>query len=166
MLVRAVLAGCVASLAFGHADSARAQALGNYAGTQANGASINFTVATDSSNGDPEITSFGLGIAGTCTGNTTVNTGIGVGFATDIVADKAHLLFDGNQTYFTAAVTFAPGGNTASGTITTYTVIFAPKPSGHPTKALFCHTGAQTFTVSLSSAAAVSLPAGMAVVHR
>ncbi len=117
-------------------------------------------MTTDAITSKPEITALGLGIVGSCTGNTTIDTGVGVGASQDVVGKKAKVVFDGDQFYFTMSVAFDTAHDTASGTVTTYAAIFVPPASGHPTKAAFCHTGAQTFTATLGAAGALVLPPG------
>jgi hypothetical protein len=131
------------------AGTARAQAVGSYAGTQQNGQDINFTVTTDTNTGNPEITAVGFGIAATCTNGSTVNTGLGTGASTDIVDGKATIKFDNYEYYFVLAVKFG-AGNTATGSLTVDLAALVAS-SGPPKKAVLCRTGKQSFTASLSS---------------
>ena len=159
MFIRSLFAAAVLPLAF--ASAAQAQALGNYRGTQANGAYISMTLSKDMKTGLPEITDMSLEIKGTCKPSGTVDTGWGVGLQVDVKNNKASFTFGAGYPYLyvTASMTFS--GNSVAGTITSYTPVFTPVAIGHPTAAQFCTAAQQSFKMTYSGANALpDLPAG------
>lgn len=126
---------------------AGAQSVGSYAGTQANGQSINFTVSTNSTNGNPEITSVGFGIVATCSNGSTITTGIGTGASTDVVNGKATVTLSAYNIYYVLSLRFL-ASNSATGAITAEIPALASS-LGAPKKALLCKTGKQTLSATL-----------------
>lgn len=152
MFVRTIAAALLLS------GAALAQANGNYSGTEANGAGISMTVATDTTTGLPEITGFSVGITGNCKPSGMVSTSWGFGPNVDIVNNKAKVAL--NFIYDDSQVSLAFGANnTVSGTVQSVTPILLAVTKGFPRRALFCFSPKQSFTMTYQGAAAVRMPA-------
>lgn len=141
-------------LAAALATPAAAQVAGTYAGTSADGVGINFTVGTDSSNGDLALTGAGIGFSAPCKNSTYVlNTGWGFGLTADIVNRKVKYVAIDNYFVFTFNLTFSADGQSATGEITSVSPTVTPV-SNKPKKALFCELPKQGMTLTLQPASA------------
>ena len=146
LVVAALIAGASLSIC----TNACAQTAGTYTGSQANGANLSVTVGTDPNNGSLAITALGVGIIGSCTpGTTTVNTGWGLGLTQDLTGSSAKVTYSFD--YFYTQLTLNFSGNTVTGTVTSYTPIFAAVNSGRPKKAVFCTSPKQSFSATLGA---------------
>ena len=127
-----------------------AQTAGTYTGSQANGANLSVTVGTDPNNGALAITGLGVGIIGSCKpGTTTANTGWGLGLTQDLTGPSAKVVYSFDYFYTELSLKFS--GNTVTGTVTSYTPIFATVDSGRPKKAVFCTSPKQSFSATLGA---------------
>lgn len=156
MLIRTLtLAGAACTLL---ASAASAQALGNYSGTQANGAGISMTVTTDSATGKPEITSFGVSITANCKPSGSINTGWGIGPNVDFSSTgTAKFVFGNGYPYLYLNVALSvDANNNVTGTITEATPSFASYTT-KPSRAIFCSVPKQSFTMSYTGAAAARI---------
>ena len=155
-------AGIIACASLPVCHQASAQTAGTYSGMQANGANLSVTVGTDPNNGALAITALGVGIIGSCKpGTTTANTGWGLGLNQDLTGSSAKVIYSFD--YFYTELTLKFSGNTVSGTVTSYTPIFADVNSGRPKKAVFCTSPKQTFSATLGAPQArTGAPKGVA----
>ncbi len=157
MFIRTIVAASGVALAF--AGAAQAQALGNYSGTQANGAGISMTVATDTTTGSPEITGFGVSITGNCRPSGSINTGWGIGPNVDFAHGKARFVFGNGYPYlFLNVVLSVDSSNNVTGTIVESTPSFAAYTK-FPKKAIFCSVPKQSFTMTYQGMNAIKMPA-------
>jgi hypothetical protein len=137
------------------ATSAGAQEVGLYAGTSADGQSLTFEVGNDTSTGYLALTSAGIGFSAPCkNSNVVFSTGWGIGLMQDIIDGKTGK-FSATDNYFTfdLKLEFAKDGQTATGTITTYSPTLDPVGS-KPTKALLCESPEQALTLTLQATGA------------
>jgi len=147
-----------ALLAAALATPAAAQEAGVYAGTSADGVGIQFTVGTDSGNGDLALTSAGIGFSAPCKNSTYVlNTGWGFGLTADIVNRKVKYVAIDNYFVFTFSLDFSADGQTATGTIISVSPTLSPV-SNKPKKALICTSPKQTLSLTLQPASAKVSP--------
>ncbi len=155
-----VVVAAAASTAIHH--PAHAQTAGTYSGTQANGANLSVTVGMDPNNGALAITALNVGIIGDCNpGTTTVNTSWGLGLNQDLTGRSAKVVYSFNYLYTEVSLKFS--GSSVTGTVTSYTPIFASVDSGRPKKAVFCTSPKQSFTATLGAPQAAShTPRGIA----
>jgi hypothetical protein len=138
-----------ALLAAALATPAAAQVAGVYTGTAADGSGITFTVSTDPNNNDLALTSAGIGFSAPCKNSTYVfNNGWGFGLTADIVNRKVTYQAIDNYFVFDFSLTFASDGQTATGTITSYSPTLTAL-TDKPTKALFCVSPKQTLSLTL-----------------
>ena len=151
----AVAAGLLAAACL--ANAASAQEAGTYSGTAADGSTISFVVATDTATGKLQITAFNFGFADTCSpGAFAFNSGWGLpGQSVDLKGAKTVYKFDFPYVDVTATIDFS--GSSASGTITNVTpTLVAPAVSGAMSrKAAFCHSAKQSYTATVTAAAAI-----------
>jgi hypothetical protein len=146
-------------LAAALATPAAAQEAGIYAGTSADGVGIQFTVSTDPNTGDLALTSAGIGFSAPCKNSTDVlNTGWGFGLTADIVNSKVTYEAIDNYFVFDFSLTFSSDGQTATGTITSYSPTVTPL-TDKPKKALFCVSPKQTMSLTLQPPTARVSPA-------
>lgn len=138
--------------------AAHAQALGNYSGTLANGASISMTLTADPTTGAPQVTSMGISIQGNCKPSGTVNEGWGWNPGVDFIKGKLSYSTDTGYAYFYVKLTGTASGSTISGTISESTPIFAPWTK-QPKSALFCSSGPQAYTLTYQGTTAAARPA-------
>ncbi len=146
--------GAAAIIAAVLATPAAAQEVGTYTGTSADGQSLTFVVGNDTATGYLALTSAGISFSAPCRNSTVVfNSGWGLEFTQDII-DRKTGRFSETDNYFTfdLRLVFALDGQTATGTITTYSPTLDPVGS-RPTKALFCESPEQTLTLTLQAAA-------------
>jgi hypothetical protein len=137
--------------------AAAAQMVGTYTGTSADGQNISITIGTDSSTGLLQVQGWNYGIASTCTGGTTFNTGWGFGpdgTGTDL--NGATGTYKNSFSYVYVTSTFRFVRNEIIGTLASYTPTFAPVASGRPTKAIFCTSKNQKFTATFVETATVA----------
>jgi hypothetical protein len=137
------------------ATPAAAQEVGTYAGNSADGQSLVFVVGTDTSTGYLALTSAGIGFSAPCKNSSVVFTsGWGIGLMQDII-DRKTGKFSATDNYFTfdLKLVFTPDGQTATGTITTYSPTLDPVGS-KPTKALLCESPEQALTLTLQATGA------------
>jgi hypothetical protein len=134
------------------ATPATAQEVGTYKGTSADGQSLTFVVGTDPNTGYPALTSAGLSFSAPCKNSTVVlTTAWGFGLMQDII-DRKTGQFSQTDSYFTfdLKLDFAADGQTATGTIRTYSPTLDPVGS-KPTKALLCESPMQALSLTLQS---------------
>ena len=138
------------------AGAASAQQAGTYAGTTADGSTINFTVATDTATGALQITAFGFSFKDTCSpGGFTFDSGWGLpGQPGDLTGSTTTYTFSFAYVDVTATIVFS--GSSAKGTITNVTPTFVPPAisGAAPKKAAFCSSKKQAYTASISSGSA------------
>jgi len=148
-----------ALLAAALATPAAAQVAGVYAGTSTDGVGIQFTVSTDSNNGDLALTSAGIGFSAPCKHSTYVfNSGWGFGLTADIVNKKVSYVAIDNYFVFTFNLTFSSDGQSATGEITSVAPTLTPV-SNKPKKALICESPKQGMTLTLQPPSAKVSPA-------
>jgi hypothetical protein len=144
---------CAMSCAMVFGSGAEAQKAGTYFGTSADGQFLDFTVGTDTNTNTLAVLEAGINFDAACNGgNPDLIESWGLGFTQDIADRKATVVFDSQDIYVNATLTFSPNGNTVKGTIDTRVVGFAPS-TGAPAKAEFCQSARQAFTATLSSGA-------------
>jgi hypothetical protein len=137
---------------------ASAQQAGTYYGTSADGQFLDFTVGTDTNTNSLAVLEAGVNFDAACNGGyPDLIQSWGLGFTQDIVNRKADVVFDAQDIYVNAAMTFSKDGNTVSGTINTRVVGFAPS-TGAPNKSEFCQSAKQAFTATFQSSAAKTPP--------
>jgi hypothetical protein len=131
------------------ATPAAAQVAGTYAGTTADGVGLSFVVDTDTGNGDLALTSASIGFSAPCKNSTYVlNTGWGFGLTADIVHHKVTYEAIDNYFVFDFSLTFSSDGQTATGTITSYSPTLTPV-TNKPKKSLYCESPTQTLSLTL-----------------
>jgi hypothetical protein len=144
--------GGAAIIATALATPAAAQQQGTYTGTSADGQNLTFVVGTDSNTGYPALTSAGISFSAPCKNSSVVlSTSWGFGLTQDII-DRKTGEFSQTDTYFTfdLEIKFSLDGQTATGTIRTYSPTLDPVGS-KPTKALFCESPLQALSLTLQS---------------
>ena len=151
--------GVASCLVASHAASA--QQAGVYSGTAKDGSNISFTIGTDASTGNLQVTAVGIGLIDTCTpGAFTYNTGWGLGGdGTDLTGNTGTYNFSYGYLYVTATLKFV--GKVLIGTVANATPTLIEPASGEPKKAAYCSGKQQTFKATLqtgTAAAAVAMP--------
>ena len=137
---------------------AAAQVAGTYSGMAADGSTITYTVSTDTSTGNLALTSASIGYSAPCKGETfTTAGGWGFGLTADIVKHRVTSDVYGSFFDFLVKLTFAPNGQSATGTIEGILPTLYPT-TGKATKALYCVSPNQTFSLSLQPATAAARP--------
>ena len=148
-------AGFAAAVGFSHAASA--QQAGVYSGTAQDGSNISFTIGTDSSTGNLQVTSAGIGLIDTCKpGGFTLYTGWGLGGdGTDLTGNTGTYTYSFGYLYVAATLKFK--GDTLTGTVenASPTLIEPASGSGEPKKAAYCSSKKQSFTATLQGDDAV-----------
>ena len=84
-----------------------------------------------------------------------LDTGWGFGLSSDIVKGKVRFVTSDNYFTFTVDLTFAPDGQTATGTIESVAPTLY-KVGAHPTKALICTSPSQALSLTLQPAGSVT----------
>lgn len=123
---------------------------GTYAGTSADGNTVQFVVGTDSNTGLQEVTSELIFFTAPCANSTYVlNTAWGIGSTKDI-NDNDRVTLDIDGGYYTFAITlhFDPETQTATGTILSIGPTLYPV-GRKPTRALICTSPTQNLSVTL-----------------
>jgi hypothetical protein len=149
--MKTIIYACGAIIAAALATPAMAQVpSGTYAGTSADGNTVQFVVATDSNTGMQAVTSELIFFTAPCANSTYVlNTGWGVGTIKDINAnDRVTLDIDGGYYTFAIALHFDPETQTATGTVLSIGPTLYPV-GRKPTRALICTSPTQTLSVTL-----------------
>jgi hypothetical protein len=144
--------GAAAIIAAMLATPAAAQEAGTYTGTSADGQGLTFVVGQDSGTGNLAITSAGISFSAPCRNSTVVlNQDWGTGLLQDIIHRKTGK-FSLTDAYFTFTlqIDFSADGQSATGTIKTFSPTLDPIGSA-PTKALFCESPEQTLSLTLQS---------------
>jgi hypothetical protein len=128
---------------------------GTYAGTSADGNSVQFVVGTDSNTGLQAVTSELIFFTAPCANSTYVlNTGWGIGTVKDINAnDRVTLDIDGGYYTFAIALHFDPETQTANGTVLSIGPTLYPV-GRKPTRALICTSPTQNLSVTLQPSSA------------
>jgi hypothetical protein len=126
---------------------------GTYAGTSADGNNVTFVVGTDTSNGEPAVTSATIFFSAPCTNSTYVlSTGWGFGLVADISKANKVVINDVNGNYYRFDITldFDSESQSATGTVlSTSPTLYPVGP--RPTHALICTSPKQELTVTLQS---------------
>jgi len=133
------------------------QTTGFYKGTSADGSTVEFQVAADSSTGKLAVTNATVFFSAPCKGVvTTISTGWGYGLLADIVNRKVINSTNGPFFDISFNLLFSADGQSAAGNIASispdlYTVPGASKAS----RALFCTSPKQTMSLTYSATQAV-----------
>lgn len=123
---------------------------GTYAGTSADGNSVQFVVGTDSTTGFDAVTSELIFFTAPCANSTYVlNTGWGVGTIKDMNGNhRVTLDIDGGYYTFAIALHFDTETQTATGTVLSIGPTLYPV-GRKPTRALICTSPTQALSVTL-----------------
>jgi hypothetical protein len=123
---------------------------GTYAGTSADGNSVQFVVGTDPNNEGDAVTAFTIFFSAPCANSTYVlNTGWGVGTLNDINANnRVTIAVDGGYYTFSIALHFDIETQTATGTVLSISPTLYPV-GRKPTRGLICTSPTQALSVTL-----------------
>ncbi|HWA92244.1 MAG TPA: hypothetical protein VG889_19555 [Rhizomicrobium sp.] len=133
------------------AGSAQAQKVGTYSGTADDGTFISFSVDKNGTAGAFRFVNGDVNFQAQCTHPVrTANEGWGFFLGQDIV-DGSNDFHSGNDYYDTRGSMHFTGPKTIKGTITSVTAVFTPN-GDPPTKAQFCKSAKQAFTLTLQTA--------------
>ncbi|MEO8925970.1 MAG: hypothetical protein ABI306_02295 [Caulobacteraceae bacterium] len=139
----AILPAAILALAGAAATPAAAQTVGSYTGTAADGSGLQFTVATDTVTGKPEITGVSLGFSDACGDHTTFNSGWGFGVNQDVIGHRIRFVSTYNYFTFHVSLVFSADGSSATGTIAS--IVPSLSPVGpDPERSTFCSKGSQS----------------------
>ena len=156
--LRTTTLACTMLCAMVFSSGADAQKAGTYTGMSADGQYLDFTVGTDPNTNSLAVLEAGVNFDAACKGGyPDLIESWGIGFTQDIANRKALVVFDAQDIYITANMTFSKDGSTVTGTIDTRVVGFAPSTAA-PTKSEFCESARQAFTATYQSAAAKTPP--------
>jgi hypothetical protein len=119
---------------------------------------VSYVVSTDTATGNLALTSASIGYNAPCKGEAvSAGGGWGFGLTADIVKHKVTEITYGSDFNFFVKLTFAPDGQTATGTIESIVQTLYPT-STKATKSLFCEAPTQTLSLTLQPATAAKKP--------
>ncbi len=131
--------------------AAVAQVAGTYTGSTADGESVSFTVTQDSASGTFSVTGENISFSAPCKNSTTtLNTAWGTGSTVPITNHVAKLALQDSYFFFSGTLRFT--GSTMSGMLASTSPDLIFNAAGHPTKALYCVSPAQSVTATLTAA--------------
>jgi hypothetical protein len=154
----------VALCAIGCATAVNAQSAGTYSGTAADGSTISFTVAKDSSN-KLAVTGASVSFTAPCKGTTPTSYSGAWSFGVDaeIKKDKASFVFSKNGGYyFYLPMTFNFATSPVTGTESIRIAILDTTTTKPPAKSEYCASAKQAYTATLDATAPArpALPPG------